>query len=88
MGKTMENHLVDPTEKAENAEVSENVTDKRNQSQSLAKHMHQILGLERFKLVSAFSAFSVGSTRWFSMVFPTSTPKVQRCADLVDLEKC
>ena len=29
--KTMENHLVDPTEKAENAESSENVTDKRNQ---------------------------------------------------------
>ena len=27
----MENHLVDPTEKAENAESSENVTDKRNQ---------------------------------------------------------
>ena len=34
MEKTMENHLVDPTEKAENAEnaeSSENVTDKRNQ---------------------------------------------------------
>ena len=30
--KTMENHLVDPTEKAENAESSENVTDKRNHS--------------------------------------------------------
>ena len=29
--KTMENHLVDPTEKAENAESSENVTNKRNQ---------------------------------------------------------
>ena len=29
--KTMENHLVDPTEKAENADLSENVTDKRNQ---------------------------------------------------------
>ena len=27
----MENHLVDPTEKAENADLSENVTDKRNQ---------------------------------------------------------
>ena len=27
----MENHLVDPTEKAENAESSENVTDTRNQ---------------------------------------------------------
>ena len=31
MEKTMENHLVDPTEKSENAESSENVTDKRNQ---------------------------------------------------------
>ena len=31
-----------------------------------------------FSLKSAFSAFSVGSTRWFSMVFSTSTPKVQR----------
>ena len=31
MEKTMENHLVDPTEKAENAESSENVTNKRNQ---------------------------------------------------------
>ena len=29
--KTMENHLVDPTEKAENADLRENVTDKRNQ---------------------------------------------------------
>ena len=29
--KTMENHLVDPTEKAENAESSENGNDRRNQ---------------------------------------------------------
>ena len=33
-------------------------------------------------LDSAFSAFSVGSTRWFSMVFSTSTPKVQKCTHL------
>ena len=44
--------------------------------------------LVTFSLGSAFSEFSVGSTRWFSMVFSTSTPKVQRNADLVDLEKC
>ena len=29
MEKTMENHLVDPTEKAENTESIENITDKR-----------------------------------------------------------
>ena len=36
--KTMENHLVDPTEKAENAESSENVTDKRNQKYITPNH--------------------------------------------------
>ena len=41
-----------------------------------------------FSLESAFSAFSVGSTRWFSMVFSTSTPKVRRSVDLLDPEKC
>ena len=30
-GKNMENHLVDPTEKTENSDLRENVTDKRNQ---------------------------------------------------------
>ena len=40
-----------------------------------------------FSLDSAFSDFSVGSTRWFSMVFSTSTPKVQKNAHLVDLGK-
>ena len=34
-----------------------------------------------------FLIFSLGSTRWFSMVFSTSIPKVQRILDLVDLEK-
>ena len=33
--KTKENHLVDPTEKAENAESSENVTDERYQKTTL-----------------------------------------------------
>ena len=39
-------------------------------------------------IVVAVSEFSVGPTRWSSMFFfSTSTPKVQRNAHLVDLEK-
>ena len=37
--KTMENHLVDPTEKAENADLSENVTAPNSEFQ----HFQQIL---------------------------------------------
>ena len=52
------------------------------------EYFHDVLSSERCKqLDSAFSAFSVGSTRRFSMVFSTSTPKVQRNANLVVLEK-
>ena len=41
-----------------------------------------------FSHLNLISAFSVGSTGWFSSFFSTSTPKVQRCSNLVDLAKC
>ena len=40
----MENHLVDPTEKAENAESSENITDDRYQQYNIPNNRLTIIG--------------------------------------------
>ena len=69
MEKTMENHLVDPTENSENAESSENVTNKRNQKyitpnnrltifQNFSKNLHQILVNEIMKFRSPNEKYS------------------------------